>query len=172
MGYTETPAPRRPPASAAAARPVPPQRRARQSFSKRIETSLQRLKRAELACAQQVERHDHHWHYGERGRQRNIAGSALVREYCLPDEQAGVAERPRDNKVAQRQREGKDRAGHNARKRQWQHYMPKRGARMRAQVARGFDQRLRHALEAATIGSTIYGSQTYRNARNIPIAET
>ena len=60
---------------------------------------------------QQIDGHDHDRHDGEGGGQRNIARRALVRIDRLADEGAEVADDAGNDVVAQRQREGEDRAG-------------------------------------------------------------
>ena len=54
-------------------------------------------------------------HDGERRGERDVAGRALVRIDRLADEGLGVADDAGDDVVAQRQREGEDRAGDDAR---------------------------------------------------------
>src|SRR3546814_10127477 len=79
---------------------------------------LERIERSQPARAPEIEAHDDDRYDGEGGGQRDVAGGALVDIDRLADEEARGADDLRDDVIAQRQREGEDRAGEDARQRQ------------------------------------------------------
>ena len=94
------------PAAAAIFRP-----RVRVDASERIEGS-------HPLGAPEIEAHDDDRHDGEGGGERDIARRALMGIDRLADEEPRRADDLRDDVVAQRQREGEDRAGDDARQRE------------------------------------------------------
>src|SRR3546814_19344395 len=83
---------------------------------------LERIERSQPARAPEIEAHDDDRYDGEGGGQRDVAGGALVDIDRLADEEARGADDLRDDVIAQRQREGEDRAGDDARQRQRQYH--------------------------------------------------
>src|SRR5574343_1665222 len=108
---------------------------------------LERIEGPQPTRQRQIERDQHDRHHGERGRQRNIAGRALLHIHEVADEQPGRPDQGRDDVIAQRQREGEDGAGHHAGERQRQQHMAEGGERTCSQILRGLGQALRHALD-------------------------
>src|SRR3569833_3115996 len=70
----------------------------------------ERIERSEPAGAPEVEAHDDDGDDGKGGRERDVPGRALLRVDDLADEQPAIADDLRHDEIAQRQREGEDRA--------------------------------------------------------------
>ena len=106
------------------------------------------LEGAEPPGGQQVDGHDRERHGGEGSREGRVVGDAEVAVDDRADQLVVVAahDRRRDE-VAEREREREDRAGHDARERERQHDRAERRRALRAEIARGLDQRAGHALE-------------------------
>ena len=100
-------------------------------------------------------------HDGEGGRERDVAGRALLRIDHLADDERRRADDLRDDVVAERQREGEDRAGDDARRRQRQDHMAKRLARRSAPRSADASIRLTGTRSsAACTGRIMKGIQT------------
>ena len=89
---------------------------------------------------------------------RHIADRALLGVHHAADEIARRPHQLRHDKVAQRQREGEDRPGGDARHRQ-QNDVAEGLRRSRAQIRRGVQQRGGRRSSAAWIGRIMNGSQ-------------
>ena len=90
-----------------------------------------------------------------------LPGRSLVAEHRLADEQARVADRARDDEVAEGEREGEDRAGDEAGdgERQRDAAEGRRAARAPRSAAASSSERGTRS-RAAWIGRIMYGSQT------------
>jgi hypothetical protein len=89
----------------------------------RLTTPPSRISRcvAEPARGDQVGAHDDHRHDRERGRERDVAVDAdEVVDDVANEARAGSADEQRCDEVAEREREGEDRAGDHPRQRQRQ----------------------------------------------------
>src|SRR3954470_6045971 len=70
----------------------------------------ERIESSEPAGAPEIEAHNDDRNHGEGGGERDVPGGALLRVDDLTDEEPPVADDLRHDVVAQRQREGEDRA--------------------------------------------------------------
>src|SRR3990170_6029116 len=74
----------------------------------------ERIEGPQSPGAHQVEAHYDDGHDGERGRQREVAGGALVGKHSLPQEETGIAQGAGNDEVAQGEGEAEDRSRHDA----------------------------------------------------------
>ena len=95
---------------------------------------------------QQVDDHHRDGHRRERGREREVVRDADVDVDDVADELRARDERRRDV-VAERQREGEDRAGRDRGQREREDDAPERPAAVRAEVGGRLEQRGRDPLE-------------------------
>ena len=92
----------------------------------------------------QVDDHHHDRHQREHRRERQVG---LVDRVDVVTDQVGLGDQQRRVDVAERQREGEDRAGDERREGERQDHLPEGVRRLRAQVLGGGEERVRDPLE-------------------------